>query len=186
MKQGQRRPPIQLERDRREIARLYLRGELQSEIGDKLGLSQQTISNDLKVIQEQWKVDRGDDINERKNIELAKIDALEIEYWSAWIESLKDEQTKKAIKAGDKEIRQEMIVKGQSGNPAFLRGIEWCINKRCDLLGLDAPKKLENMNYDMSILPDEYLDRIAGGEDVGKVFAEFFGSLADKVIGSDE
>jgi len=79
-----------------------------------------------------------------------------------------------------------MIVKGQSGNPAFLRGIEWCINKRCDLLGLDAPKKLENMNYDMSILPDEYLDRIAGGEDVGKVFAEFFGSLADKVIGSDE
>jgi len=143
MKKGQRRDKAQIERDRREIARLYLRGEYQSEIAKRLDISQPTVSNDLKVIQEQWKVDRVDDINERKNIELAKIDALEIEYWSAWTESQKNEETKKAVKIGDKQVKQEMISKGQSGNPAFLRGVEWCINKRCDLLGLDAPKKSE-------------------------------------------
>ena len=38
-----------------------------------------------------------------------------------------------------KEVKRR---EGQSGNPSFLAGVQWCINKRCEILGLDAPKKI--------------------------------------------
>jgi hypothetical protein len=31
----------------------------------------------------------------------------------------------------------------REGNPAFLAGVQWCINKRCEIFGFDAPKKNE-------------------------------------------
>jgi hypothetical protein len=37
---------------------------------------------------------------------------------------------------------QEKVVKGQAGDAAFLQVILTCIQRRCDLLGLDAPKEM--------------------------------------------
>jgi len=48
--------------------------------------------------------------------------------------------------------------------------------RRSALLGLDAPKKTENKNYDMSILPKSHVKRIADGEPPDKVFADFYAS----------
>lgn len=143
----------EIERDRRNIARLYLQGITQADIAAELGVSQPTVSRDLKVIQEQWKVDRVNDLDERKNIELAKIDYLELEYWEAWKRSQLDAEVQTieqqgVVKDADGKVVGNRIKKtdrkeGQSGNPAFLRGVEWCINKRCEILGLDAPKKTD-------------------------------------------
>jgi len=164
-KKGTQRQPSEIERDRRNIGRLYLRGIIQADIAEKLNLSQPTVSRDLKVIQKQWKIDRVDDINERKNIELDRVDELEREYWAAWIESKQDEKTKKIVKVGEKNARQELTSKEQVGNPAFLRGVEWCINKRCDLLGLDAPKRTDitsgEKKDDTPILPSIPAELIA-------------------------
>lgn len=133
-------------RDRRNIARLYLKGELQADIAEQLGISQSTVSRDLSAIQKQWQEANIHDINERKSTELAKIDNLELEYWDAWKRSQEDAElrTKKAVESnGETRKEAQERIEGQVGNPAFLRGIEWCINKRCELLGLDAPKKTD-------------------------------------------
>jgi len=133
-------------RDRRNIAKLYLKGELQADIAEQLGISQSTVSRDLSAIQKQWQEANSHDINERKSMELAKIDNLELEYWDAWKRSQEDAElrTKKAVETnGETRKEAQERIEGQVGNPAFLRGIEWCINKRCELLGLDAPKKTD-------------------------------------------
>lgn len=169
------------ERDRRNISRMYLRGMSQIEIAEELGLSQPTVSRDLKILQSEWREKRIYDIDEKKNIELAKIDNLELEYWQAWRRSLEDAETKMiekqgVIKDGDKEnkiigsrVKQTDKKEGQSGNPAFLRGVEWCINKRCEILGLNAGNK--NLNIDLSNLSTEQLERLAKGEDLYAVLA---------------
>ena len=46
-----KRTPIQRERDLLEISSLYLRGITQAEIASQLGVSQQQVSYDLKILQ---------------------------------------------------------------------------------------------------------------------------------------
>jgi predicted transcriptional regulator len=137
-----KRHPTQVERDRREISRMYLSGITQAVIADRLGIDQSTVSRDLKILQQEWQVARINDIDERKRQELAKIDNLELEYWDAWRRSQNDKETVIArVKAGEKETTERR--EGQAGDPRFLDGVQWCINKRCELLGLNAPKGVD-------------------------------------------
>lgn len=145
---------------RRFVAEKYLRGMYQSDIAEELGVDQATISRDLTQLRKEW-LDRSiNHIDQRKAIELAKVDRLEVTYWEAWersrlnaeVETVEQigvkSQTKKGTEGEESIIVPERIkknkrIEGQSGNPAFLQGIQWCINKRCELLGLDAPKRSE-------------------------------------------
>ncbi|MHC4984512.1 MAG: hypothetical protein ACYTF6_15275, partial [Planctomycetota bacterium] len=63
--------------------------------------------------------------------------------------------------------------KGQAGDPRFLAGVQWCIERRCKILGLDAPTKAQAslLNINMGNLTDEQLRRIADGEDPAFVLA---------------
>jgi len=130
---------------RREVGRLYLQGWTQPEIAEEFEVSQPTISRDLAALREEWLQSALVDFNEARSKELAKIDALELEYWEAWHRSIQDaeRETKKAIAVGDKEVKREATktTEGQAGDPRFLSGVQWCINKRCEILGLDAPKQ---------------------------------------------
>ena len=143
---GRRRKAAELARDRRRIAELYLRGWLQVDIADELGLHQTTISNDLKAIQAEWLESTIVDFDKARARELAKIDDLEREYWCGWQESTKDreidiEESQAGGKHGslDKTVHK---VEGQVGDPRFLQGVQSCIDRRCKLLGLDAPTKV--------------------------------------------
>ena len=112
-------------RDRRIVAALYLRGMYQADIAARLNaregitysLTQPTISRDLTAIRRAWLASSVRDFEQQRAIELAKIDNLEIVYWEAWQRSC-DAKT--------------------------LHGVQWCINRRCVLLGLDAPARLEH------------------------------------------
>jgi hypothetical protein len=57
----------------------------------------------------------------------------------------------------------------RDGNPAFLAGVMSCIERRCKLLGLDAPVKQQNLNVNLSELTDEQLDRLEAGESLEQV-----------------
>jgi len=184
---GQRkRNRAEREFDRREMAALYLRGMTQQEIADhvntdkkrKYTLSQQQVSYDLLKIQEHWREATVMDLTEAKTIELARIDALEREYWAAWEKSCGPERTTRQegvpIRGLDGKLKEEpQIIKiiqssrASSGNSAFLRGVQECIKMRITLLGLDAPIKhdVRNFDLDMSKLTDEQLRRVAAGED---------------------
>lgn len=138
-------------RDERRISQMYLHGDLQADIAASLSLSQSTVSRAITKLQAEWRASSLIDINEAKARELAKIDALELEYWQAWRRSQEDAESEITKLQGgstdapsklEKQTRRE----GQSGNPAFLAGIQWCINKRCEILGVNAPIKTQQEN----------------------------------------
>lgn len=148
MEKGKRRSSGQLARDRRRIADLYLQGWLQVDIAAELDLNQSTISRDLKALYGVWLQSALVDFDEAKANELAKIDRLEREYWDAWGRSRLDAETetvKEGIDADVREYSEKVFqIKGQVGSVSFLRGIQWCIEQRCKILGVEAPVVLEH------------------------------------------
>lgn len=156
---GRQRDPAQIARDRRRIADLYLQGWIQADIAAECEINQSTVSRDLKALHQQWLDSALVDISFAKAQELAKIDRLEREYWTAWERSCENAETEtrkakgKARQYQDEETGQFVAEqpaevtkqsKGQAGDPRFLAGVQWCIERRCKLLGIDAPQKLEH------------------------------------------
>jgi DNA-binding CsgD family transcriptional regulator len=169
------RTPDQILAHREQIAARYLRGEYQVEIAAALGISQQQVSYDLKAIRAAWLASAVRDFDALKAQELAKIDAVEREYWLAWERSKKDKEI--SVQEGgevDPQTRKPRIKKvvmrkeGQAGNPAFLAGVLTCIERRCSILGLDAPKRFVIRWDDLT---DEQIDRLAAGEPPEKVLS---------------
>lgn len=141
---GPVRNRIQRESDLQRIAEMYLSGRTQSDIGNTLGLTQQTISNDLKALQKRWVESSLRDFDDLRAEQLAKIDKIEAHYWAAWDRSRTERKRNKVgRKTGDTNTDSvETATEGRDGNPAFLMGVERCIDRRCKLLGLDAPTKI--------------------------------------------
>ena len=151
---GRRRSQAQLTRDRRRIADLYLQGWLQTDIAKELKTNQSTVSRDLQTLQAEWRDSALVDIDLAKSQELAKVDRLEREYWEAWERSCEDAETLRQeldthqlpTNPDSGKIPPNKVVrtsKGQAGDPRFLQGIQWCINKRCEIIGVDAPKRTD-------------------------------------------
>ena len=142
-----RRSKFQIEDNRRDSTRLYLRGKTQSEIAELLGISRSMVAYDLKAIQEQWRENTVRDLDADKARELAKTDELERIYWAAWESSLEQRETTATARteAGD-SIRTTAPMKreSQGGNPVYLQGVMGCMQRRAKLLGLDAPTKQEH------------------------------------------
>jgi len=72
-----RRNKTQREKDKHEIAALYCAGIIQATIAERLGLTQQTVSNDLKAIRNDWLASSLRDFDELKAEQLAKLDYVE-------------------------------------------------------------------------------------------------------------
>ena len=107
------------------VAEMYLKGYFQADIAKKLGVTQQQVSQDLKVIYKNWKNSAVRNFDELKDRELVKIDNLETTYWQAWEGSKKE---------------------GSSvGDARFLQGIQWCVAKRCEILGVNSPQEIKNV-----------------------------------------
>jgi len=138
-----KRTPIQRARDRAEIARRYCHGEYQWAIADSLGLSRQQITYDLKVIQREWRESRLQAIDALKAVELAKIDELERTYWIAWERSRQEAVRTRTARRGEGEPYASIERENPVGDPRFLVGVQWCIERRCKLLGLDAPTRVD-------------------------------------------
>jgi len=152
---------------RQEVAARYLRGEYQTAIAQSLGIDQAQVSRDLKAIRAQWLASAIRDFDAAKAEELAKVDAVEAEYWLAWERSKKDKEIATQEAGGDgKKKKISLRREGQAGNPAFLEGVLKCISKRCEILGLDAPKRF-TINWDE--LTPEQEDELARGVPPEKV-----------------
>jgi hypothetical protein len=184
-----KRNKLEIIRDRIIIAELHLKGKTQMEILAKLNgdksrgytLSQPIISYDLAAIHAEWSVQCIQNYHEAKAVELAKINHLEREYWQAWersqtsrttSRSRKEEVTGKSKQSG--EIQKEELL----GDHRYLQGVQWCIERRCELLGLDAPKQMHISNTNLDKIPfgqltKDQLNRLANGEDPSEVIPGF-------------
>ena len=131
-----------------EVARLYLRGTRQYLIAEELRVEPGQICYDLKLVQKRWRVSALSDFNDAKSLELAKGDEMEREYWNSWTNS---------------KTRNEE----HCGDPRYLQGVQWCIHKRCEILGLNAPTRIAPTDPSgtkpYSSLSDAELERIIAG-----------------------
>ena len=159
-----RRNKAEIERDRRRIADLYLHGWLHADIAKDIGVAQSTVSRDLVALHGEWKKSALLDFNEAKARELAKVDRLEREYWEAW-ERSKQGQKRTTVKGRGGSEDDEPTHKEKSvtldegtGDPRFLQGVQWCIDRRCKVLGVDAPQKLEHTGKDGGALRIVYVN----------------------------
>jgi hypothetical protein len=181
---GPKRTHHQRQRDRQEIADWYCQGLTQAAIAERINaddereynLSQQTISNDIRAIQAAWLKSSLRDFDEMRAEQLGKVDRLEREYWRGWERSCKDAETlvrkqKGAVKkyqdeqsgqfVAERPAEQQQTSKGQAGDPRFLAGVKDCIDRRCKLLGLDAP-----IRQDITSDGKPILQRVKGFDDV--------------------
>ena len=133
-----RRTASQRDKDLQITAELYLAGRNQYEIAEVIGVSQGTISNDLKAIRAMWRERAVIAFSERKAEELARLDKLEREYWQAWERSIKPVKSKsKKVKTFADSLDSTEITKkkeARDGNPSFLAGVERCIKQRMEIL----------------------------------------------------
>lgn len=157
-----KRTPTQRENDLERISTLYLKGKRQVEIAVELGVTQQQVSYDLKEIHKRWRESTTINLDEAKHRELARLDILENTYWSAWERSL-DERTKtrteRTSRGGDGQQDKASIEKETLlGIPAYLAGVERCIEQRCKLLGIYAPTRNEHTGAGGKPITIEYVN----------------------------
>ena len=144
----------QRERDLVFIEPLYAQGLPMRKIAELLGddedhdytLSVVTIKKDIDKIVERWREKCIIGVDRLKAAELVKLNQVEQEAWSGWAKSQKDKVKEfEEEKTGTKESgsRSYTSREGQAGDPRFLDVVGRCIEKRCKILGLDAPITVE-------------------------------------------
>jgi hypothetical protein len=137
---------LTIESRRCQIASLFLQGiKRQSELAQRIGVNRSTVSRDLKALNARWKEAAVRDLDAAKGQELERIDLLEKEYWQAWEKSKDGHETTTTEQMtspdGDR-TRAGIRKEEEHGDPRYLAGVQWCIDKRCEILGLKAPHKI--------------------------------------------
>lgn len=152
-KTGPRRNPAERQRDLVIVSDLYLKGATQEEIARRVSqnypedqpITRQQVSYDIQKLLKRWQKEQLLNIDAALARELARINRVEHEAWAAWARSQQDAQT---ITVRTRPRRQgqgqtaETLQKseGQTGDASFLRVVQWCIEQRCKLLGLDVER----------------------------------------------
>lgn len=124
-------------RRREQTAQLWIEGATQTQIAERLGVSVTTVGRDLKQVLDIWRKILRRDLETAKSCELAKINRLEATAWEAWSRSIRDEETTRITVDGEKK-KIEKTTHNQTGDAKYLDQIEWCINKRCEILALSG------------------------------------------------
>lgn len=113
-------------------------GEIVERLRDDYGIevSQQTVSLDLKALDQLWRSSAIDNIDKWKRETLKQYRYLYQQSLAAWEMSLEDAEE---MTTGGKDGPSEK-VKGQSGNPSHIRNAQESLKAIREILGLDAPK----------------------------------------------
>jgi len=131
---------LQIEQRRTQVTELCKKGWTQAAIARELGVSQATISSDLKASRKEWKESRVRNLDEAIVEEDKSLEVVIREAWGGWQRSQEPAETTRIIqKNGEK--RAEKTVRERPGDPGFLRVVISAIEKRYKLLGLDAAAK---------------------------------------------
>jgi hypothetical protein len=137
-------------RDLEVISEWYLRGWNQMRITEELEklrgykISRSQVAHDIVKIQQQWMQNSIHNVHAAKMKECAKLDVLEREYWAAWEKSKGKRKVITQKKVVDVVTETTLRVEDMAGNPSYLAGVLTCVERRCALLGLDKPIKVEH------------------------------------------
>jgi hypothetical protein len=115
---------------------------------DKLTVSYTSVYNYITEAMAEWSKENLERITDYKHQELARINALQMEYWAAWERSLNPHvisHSKQTPLTQDKPRRgkkgPELLLNERHdtlhpglGNKKFLDGVQWCITKRLEIM----------------------------------------------------
>ena len=130
---------------RERVGRAYVQGRREWEIAAEESVSVATISRDLAWCRQAWTARAVASVEQQLAEELAKIDQLERFYWEAWERSKApaEETTAELVQALEARSKAAIRRRQRDGDAAWLAGVQWCIDRRCKLFGLDAPHKID-------------------------------------------
>lgn len=187
---GGKRTVEQREADKTFCADLFVKGYTYRQIADKLNeanrengleytVTFKTVFNDINAVLAEWKKQQFTDISNYMQLELKKLDKIEIELWTAW-ENSKGSKRKTKIKNGT--INNGIATGGElaerslettNGDPRYLDLLLKVQERRAKLLGYNAPMRVNLYNeppkeenpaetkYDINALPIDMVVEMA-------------------------
>lgn len=187
---GGKRTVEQREADKTYCADLFVKGYTYRDIAKKLnehnrenGLDYQvtykTVFTDINQVLIDWKKERFDEIDNYIQLELKKLDKMEVELWNAWDKSKSGKRKTKivggsinggVIRGGNLDNRQ---LEDTNGDPRYLDLLLKVQERRAKLLGYNAPVKLDvysqppkeespsETEYDINVIPADVLVNLA-------------------------
>jgi hypothetical protein len=145
-----KRTPDQRLSDRQKIAEMLCQGLSVRDIfkSGKLSvpLSDRAIRKDAELVREGWVRDTKDNFEKLLGQQLAEVRFLKKTAWDAWMASCQERQTRikeRTRKSGEVIDRGRLVSTGQTGNPAYLEKICWCLAQEARILGLYAPEQIK-------------------------------------------
>ena len=186
---GGKRTSVQREADIHFCIQLYLKGYTIRDIHERLmrtlsergmdyEISCQQVFNDIKAEMIEWKKENMMLVNEYIELEVRKLDKMEIELWEAW-ERSKSGKRKSEIKGGNINngnvsggTLSKRTLETGDGDPRYLDMILKLYDRKAKLLGYNAPlnvniynkpteEETPGANYDISSLPPELIVQMA-------------------------
>ena len=137
---------------RNQVATIMARGvRTAPEIAVRLGLNAsdesvlKAINRDKAAVCEEWRTERQSDVGDHVDRKLAEIRAVRDEAMAAWERSKAPKETRRTHKRVNMPSSEvETRVQDRDGEPRYLVIIQECDRQERELLGLDAPKRLEH------------------------------------------
>ena len=138
---------------------LYLKGYSQRQVKDLMvevtgghSFGMNTINKYINDAVKEWQASKTALVENYKAIELEKINRLEATYWEAWEASRqkvtsKSERRTKGKETGGMSLAETRKDERESqGDPRYLQGLQWCVEQRCKILGVEVPMVQVNNN----------------------------------------
>ncbi len=168
---ARKRTPTQVQADRTRILYLHLQGLTEAEIGQRLGVGQTQVAYDLKRVRGEWDARHEGERDRLIGEELSRIRLMEREGWQEWQASKQERETHLSEmtsggSAGEARQRAAVKVERKGANPSYMAIVQWAVERRCRLLGLDAPATLKFDNSLVGLLR-EVSDELEEGTESG-------------------
>lgn len=164
---GPKRTSDELLADRARVAELLCQGWEPADVVREMvrfrasvNLSRTTVYNDIDSVRRAWLEHKEIHYDAHVAQKVAEVRQLKRTYWDEWFASKAPKET--TVQAqhtseattpttnghgpNTRSLRRAEVRKEQrTGNPAYLAGVQWCIEEECRLLGLHAPERIELM-----------------------------------------
>ena len=107
--------------ERREIVSgLHLQGRSLRQIAGEVGVNHTQVFLDIKAIRADWRTNTRVNFEEKQNMELARIDQIELEAWKAWGRTIgKTKVMRQEVSAGEHGQPHKKLVPRSSTRPAI-------------------------------------------------------------------
>src|SRR5690606_13720432 len=152
---GDERSAALKEKHREQISKMYFsEKKTQAEIAVLLGISQPTVSRDVRALEARWRERSNRNVSKVKEALLAELNQAKDEAWHGWQRSQQDAETVTKTTTSDSETIT-VKTEGQAGDPRFLKEVRESIALMLKAMGLEAVIQVDVTHQQVQIVEVE-------------------------------